>query len=393
MEEDDGEYSDSKRQKCGDEDSKLKLQDQIDRRREQNRVLARRTRQRKKNFFESLQKQAEELLKENEMLKGLVKAQSTEEINSEAVTPSGAGSEKMAKVTASGAGAGQKPSTGTDTSVSQALSQLGSDDKRLLAIIQTSQRSYCITNPHLADNPIIFANKTFLDLTGYRLDQVLGRNCRFLQGPGTDPRQVEILRKGISMGVDTSVCFLNYRADGSTFTNQMFVAPLRDTNNNIINYVGVQVQLISSSETEAMELRAKRASLMDFLKVSSSSTKSTCSGVSGGVTSLAPGGQGVRGTMTSIETASHQPKNRSTATNISRHETVTVQTSQPPSPLRSQPTDTLDDGVSETETQQAEETSNQALMQDLQQLSDDDDDPLSFDFDDFLQSSLQDPTT
>ena len=82
-----------------------------------------------------------------------------------------------------------------------------------------------------------------MDLTGYTLDQVLGRNCRFLQGPGTDQSAVEVIRRGITEGVDTSVCLLNYRADGSPFWNQFFVAALRDAENNVVNYVGVQCEV------------------------------------------------------------------------------------------------------------------------------------------------------
>jgi PAS domain len=58
--------------------------------------------------------------------------------------------------------------------------------------------------------------------------QVIGRNCRFLQGPGTDPRAVDIIRRGVAEGRDTSVCLLNYRADGKAFWNQFFVAALCD---------------------------------------------------------------------------------------------------------------------------------------------------------------------
>lgn len=91
-----------------------------------------------------------------------------------------------------------------------------------------------------ADSP--YPTFTFLCLY-CSLEEVLGRNCRFLQGPNTDPHQVEVLRKGIADGVDTSVCLLNYRADGSQFYNQIFVAALRDADHKIINYVGVQVEV------------------------------------------------------------------------------------------------------------------------------------------------------
>ena len=82
-----------------------------------------------------------------------------------------------------------------------------------------------------------------MTLTGYTLDQVLGRNCRFLQGPATDPRAVQKIRQAIADGFDTSVCLLNYKIDGSTFWNQFFVAPLRDSVGNVVNYVGVQCKV------------------------------------------------------------------------------------------------------------------------------------------------------
>ncbi len=120
---------------------------------------------------------------------------------------------------------------------------LEKSDYNLIQTIQAAQRSFVITDPALPDNPIIFASQAFLDLCGYKMEEVLGRNCRFLQGPGTDQAQVAILRKGIQEGADTSVCLLNYRADGSSFYNQIFLAALRDGNQNIINYVGVQVEV------------------------------------------------------------------------------------------------------------------------------------------------------
>ena len=100
-----------------------------------------------------------------------------------------------------------------------------------------------MTDPSLPDNPIVYATQGFLNLTGYSLDQVLGRNCRFLQGPETDPKAVEKIRRAIEDGSDMSVCLLNYRVDGTTFWNQFFIAALRDAAGNITNYVGVQCKV------------------------------------------------------------------------------------------------------------------------------------------------------
>jgi len=112
-----------------------------------------------------------------------------------------------------------------------------------VSALSGSQQNFAISDPTLPDNPIVYVSQGFLDLTGYTLNQVLGRNCRFLQGPGTDQSAVQLIRKGVTEGVDTSVCLLNYKADGTPFWNQFFVAALRDAENNIVNYVGVQCEV------------------------------------------------------------------------------------------------------------------------------------------------------
>lgn len=220
--------------------------------RERNRVLARKTRLRKKFFFEvrislylpieshgfaihfhvlismqSLQKQVSQLANENELLKNVIRQRLSADLKTQILSEC-----KPIDL---------PPVVANNTLA--ATSVLDKADFGLMQAIQAAQRSFVISDPSLPDNPIIFASKGFLDLCGYQLEEVLGRNCRFLQGPSTDPKQVEVLRKGIMAGVDTSVCLLNYRADGTQFFNQVFVAALRDANNKIINYVGVQVEV------------------------------------------------------------------------------------------------------------------------------------------------------
>lgn len=138
-------------------------------------------------------------------------------------------------------------------STEKANSVLEKADFALMNAIQAAQRSFCITDPSMPDNPIVFASQGFLEMSGYSLDEVLGRNCRFLQGPRTDQSQVEILRNGIMNGQDVSVCMLNYKADGTPFYNQIFVAGLRDASHKIINYVGVQVEIKMPAEGQTAE--------------------------------------------------------------------------------------------------------------------------------------------
>ncbi|CAM9534025.1 unnamed protein product [Ectocarpus fasciculatus] len=125
----------------------------------------------------------------------------------------------------------------------QATKILDDPDYSLVKALQTAQQNFVITDASLPDNPIVFASGGFLALTRYKLTEVLGRNCRFLQGAETDPKAVDKIRKAIDEGYDTSVCLLNYRADGTTFWNQFFVASLRDGKGNTVNYVGVQCKV------------------------------------------------------------------------------------------------------------------------------------------------------
>lgn len=197
----------------------------VDKRRERNRVLARKTRLRRKFFFESLQRQVAQLTKENETLKSIAKSHLKPDILRKVLSDS---AELPACVVAS---------------TQQANSIIAKADYKLMAAIQAAQRSFCITDPSLPDNPIVFVSQGFLELTGYNRDQVVGRNCRFLQGPNTDPHQVEIIKNGILEGKDTYVTLLNYKADGTEFINQVFTAALRDESGKIVNFVGVQVEV------------------------------------------------------------------------------------------------------------------------------------------------------
>jgi PAS domain S-box-containing protein len=138
----------------------------------------------------------------------------------------------------------------------QATSVLARADFSLITTICSAQRSFCISDPSLPDNPIVFASQDFLELTGYSMDDILGRNCRFLQGPATDLTGVAVLRKGIGEGVDTSVTLLNYRKDGSTFWNQIYLSALRDSEDNVVNYVGVQIEVFPTA-TEQLNSRGK----------------------------------------------------------------------------------------------------------------------------------------
>ena len=197
-------------------------------RRERNREHAKRSRLRKKFLLESLQEQIHELQEQMDKMKDAMRNEMPG--RAEALIKDICGNKD--KYTPLPMPSGFGP-----------VKTLMEPDFRLMSALSNSQQNFAISDPTLPDNPIVYVSQGFLDLTGYNLDQVLGRNCRFLQGPGTDQSAVDVIRKGIQEGIDTSVCLLNYKADGTPFWNQFFVASLRDAENNVVNHVGVQCEV------------------------------------------------------------------------------------------------------------------------------------------------------
>jgi len=206
-----------------------KTQAQIDRRRERNRILARRTRLRKKFFFESLQKEVTELQRENAALRDIVRTEVEGEEGRLLLEQCNAARKLPREVLEA---CGENP-------------DLDQEDFNLITSIQQSQHSFVITDPSLQDNPIVFASDDFLTLTGYSREDVLGRNCRFLQGSDTSKEKLDLIRKGIATGDDVSVTLVNYTADGTPFWNKLFIAALRDAQNSIVNFIGVIVKVAS----------------------------------------------------------------------------------------------------------------------------------------------------
>ena len=106
--------------------------------------------------------------------------------------------------------------------------------------VETTVNGVVIADAGLPDFPLIYVNKPFERMTGYRRDEVLGRNCRFLSGPETDPRALALIRQRVSESRDVRVTLLNYRKDGSTFWNDMFVSPVTADAGQLTHFVGIQ---------------------------------------------------------------------------------------------------------------------------------------------------------
>ncbi|KAK8058370.1 hypothetical protein PG994_008818 [Apiospora phragmitis] len=102
---------------------------------------------------------------------------------------------------------------------------------------------FCLTDPSRPDNPIVFASEEFHKTTQYGMDYVLGRNCRFLQGPKTNPFSVKRIKEKLEAGKEHVETFLNYRRDGSPFMNLLMVAPLFDSRGMVRYHIGAQVDV------------------------------------------------------------------------------------------------------------------------------------------------------
>jgi sigma-B regulation protein RsbU (phosphoserine phosphatase) len=122
-----------------------------------------------------------------------------------------------------------------------------------------------IADARRKDQPIIYANAAFEHLTGYTPDLVLGRNCRFLQGPETDPQTRETIRRAVRSAEPCTVEILNYRKDGTTFWNRLSITPVKDEQGEVTHFIGVQSDVTARRRAEDA-LRATRDELGRALK-------------------------------------------------------------------------------------------------------------------------------
>lgn len=143
-----------------------------------------------------------------------------------------------------------------------ACSETALPDRRDLALlaVEKTRMPMMVSDPRQSDNPIVLANQAFLDLTGYSAEEIIGRNCRFLQGPETSSAAIQEIRDDLAAGRDTNVEMLNYRKDGTSFWNALHINPLHDDDGNIVYYFASQHDV--SRQHEATELEAAELALL-----------------------------------------------------------------------------------------------------------------------------------
>jgi PAS domain S-box-containing protein len=135
----------------------------------------------------------------------------------------------------------------------------------LSAMIDNSAVAAVISNPRLPDNPIVECNSAFEALTGYRRDEIIGRNCRFLAGPQTEPGLTAQIVDAVRERRPVLVEILNYKKDGSPFRNAVLVAPIFDENGVLEYFLGSQMEVKSTGSDTAPERRAKARERIDAL--------------------------------------------------------------------------------------------------------------------------------
>jgi PAS domain S-box-containing protein len=111
------------------------------------------------------------------------------------------------------------------------------------AILAELPLAMVLTDPNRPDNPIVYVNRAFEQLTGYSASACIGRNCRFLQDEETDHPEAAKLRRAIAAHEPVTVSIENYRADGSKFLNRLMIAPVLDGEGQLYAFVGIQSEV------------------------------------------------------------------------------------------------------------------------------------------------------
>jgi PAS domain S-box-containing protein len=124
-------------------------------------------------------------------------------------------------------------------------------------LIKASPIAGVVSNPRLDDNPIVACNRAFCELTGYAEDEVVGRNCRFLAGPASEPWLTESIREGVREKKPVLVEILNYKKDGTPFRNAVMVAPIFGEDEELTYFIGSQVELAEDAAGPSLNRRVR----------------------------------------------------------------------------------------------------------------------------------------
>ncbi len=160
------------------------------------------------------------------------------------------------------------------------------------AAVLAAPTGIVVCDPNLPDCPVIYANPAFYRITGYSEEEVIGRNCRFLQGPGTNPRHIKALREAIGNGKSFDVEIVNHRKDGSRFVNELHLSPMFGDDGAVRYIFGIQHDVSAREQFARDAERARRAAeranaeKSDFLAFMSHEIRTPMNGVMGTISLL-----------------------------------------------------------------------------------------------------------
>jgi PAS domain S-box-containing protein len=122
------------------------------------------------------------------------------------------------------------------------LGQSTLSQAELRALLEADERemSVVFSDPFQRDNPMIYVSDEFETQTGYSPEEAIGQNCRFLQGPGTNPHAIEAIRQGLKAETRFTIDILNYRKDGTAFVNRLRIRPIYDPSGQLMFFAGAQ---------------------------------------------------------------------------------------------------------------------------------------------------------
>ncbi len=136
----------------------------------------------------------------------------------------------------------------------------------LSAAMLHSDMAMVLSDPRLPDCPMIAANAAFLELSGYGRDEIIGRNCRFLQGPNTDPRSSRRIRSCVEAGQGCVEWIVNHRRDGAMFWNLLFISPVRDAAGELVFFFGSQLDITRGMPEGMADFSLGRAHVVPALE-------------------------------------------------------------------------------------------------------------------------------
>ena len=162
----------------------------------------------------------------------------------------------------------------------------------LAAAVAAAPTGIVVSDPNQADCPIVYANPAFFRISGYGPAEVIGRNCRFLQGPGTDPAHVHAIRRAIAERRPLDIELVNDRRDGTRFVNELHISPVFGADGALQYFLGIQHDVTAREKLARATQRARRAAerasaeKSDFLAFMSHEIRTPMNGVMGTISLL-----------------------------------------------------------------------------------------------------------